>query len=74
MPAEKSENFGKTMRRLGELLGREKPLLFLVLVLVVSSVTLVVLGPYLLADATDIIVQGCSARPGSTSASCTVSC
>ncbi len=58
MPAEKSDKFGQTLRRLGELVGSERPLLVVVLVLVVASVTLVVLGPYLLADATNIIVQG----------------
>jgi ATP-binding cassette, subfamily B, multidrug efflux pump len=58
MPVETSENFGDTMRRLGELLGTEKPRLFAVLALVVSSVSLVVIGPRLLGQATDIIVQG----------------
>ncbi|HSP28171.1 MAG TPA: ABC transporter ATP-binding protein [Ilumatobacteraceae bacterium] len=58
IPAERSENFGESMRRLGELLGTERPRLFAVLVLVVSSVTLVVLGPRLLGEATNIIFDG----------------
>ena len=62
MPAEKSDKFGQTMRRLGELLGTERMRLVIVLVLVVASVTLVVLGPYLLADATNIIVAGSKSR------------
>jgi ATP-binding cassette, subfamily B, multidrug efflux pump len=58
MPAETSENFADTMRRLGELLGSEKQRLFGVLALVVSSVALVVIGPRLLGQATDVIVRG----------------
>lgn len=58
IPVERSENFGDTMRRLGQLLGKETHLLVLVLVLTVASVTLVVMGPRLLGQATDIIVSG----------------
>ncbi len=58
IPAEKSENFGRTLRRLGEILGREQARLFAVFALVVGSVTLIVLGPKLLGDATDVIVSG----------------
>jgi len=58
MPAETSENFTTTLKRLGELLGREKPRLFAVFGLTLASVTLVVIGPRLLGQATDIIVQG----------------
>jgi ATP-binding cassette subfamily B multidrug efflux pump len=58
IPAERSENFGVTLGRLGELLGRERPRLVAVLVLVVTSVTLVVLGPRLLGEATNIIFEG----------------
>jgi len=64
MPAERSDNFGNTMRRLGELLGKEKSRLFGVFALVVSSVTLVVIGPRLLGEATDIIVSGVSSPEG----------
>ncbi len=58
MPAEKSKNFGKSLRRLGEILGRETPLLIVVLLLTVASVVLVVLGPRLLGQATDIVFSG----------------
>ncbi len=58
MPVERSENFYATLRRLGGILGRETHLLMFVLVLTVASVVLVVLGPRLLGQATDIIVQG----------------
>ena len=58
MPTERSDNFGVVVRRLGKILGRETPLLVLVGVLTVASVVLVVLGPRLLGQATDIIVSG----------------
>ncbi len=58
MPAEKSAAFGPTLRRLGELLGRERLRLAWVVVLTVASVVLIVLGPRLLGQATDIIVEG----------------
>jgi ATP-binding cassette subfamily B protein len=58
MPAEKSNDFGQTIRRLGAILGTEKRLLFLVFGLTLTSVVLVVLGPRLLGQATDIILDG----------------
>jgi ATP-binding cassette, subfamily B, multidrug efflux pump len=58
MPTERSENFGAVVRRLGTILDRETPVLVLVVVLTVASVLLVVLGPLLLGQATDIIVSG----------------
>jgi len=58
IPVERSENFRVSLGRLGELLGKERPRLVAVLVLVVSSVTLVVLGPRLLGEATNIIFDG----------------
>jgi ATP-binding cassette subfamily B protein len=60
----KCEKFGATLKRLGEILGTEKPRLVAVFVLVVSSVTLVVLGPYLLGEATNIIVSGAFSPDG----------
>ncbi len=64
MPTERTENFGVVVRRLGVILGREKPLLLLVTVLTVASVVLVVLGPRLLGQATDIIVGGIASGDG----------
>jgi len=64
MPAERSDKFGETLRRLGEILGTEKPRLFAVFFLTVVSVTLVVIGPRLLGEATNIIVQGVMSAQG----------
>jgi ATP-binding cassette, subfamily B, multidrug efflux pump len=58
MPTERSNDFGAALRRLGELLAGERLRLIAVAVLSVSSVVLVVLGPRLLGQATDIIVRG----------------
>ena len=58
MPTEKSKNFGASVRRLGTILGSETPRLVGVVALTVASVTLVVLGPRLLGQATDLIVSG----------------
>ena len=58
IPVERSDQFGATLRRLGDILGRETPRLLGVLVLTVASVVLVVLGPKYLGEATDIIVSG----------------
>ena len=52
MPTERSDKFGETLRRLGEILGKEKPRLLAVFALTVVSVTLVVIGPQLLGEAT----------------------
>lgn len=64
MPDEKSDDFGRTLRRLGELLGRERRLLVVVLALTVASVVLVVVGPLLLGRATDVIVAGVTGDEG----------
>jgi ATP-binding cassette subfamily B multidrug efflux pump len=64
MPTERSDNFSTTMRRLGRLLGTERGKLVAVFALTVSSVVLVVLGPRLLGQATDIIVQGVIGQGG----------
>ena len=56
MPAERSDKFGETLRRLGEILGTEKPRLFTVFFLTVVSVTLVVIGPKLLGEATNTAI------------------
>ncbi len=58
MPGEQSDNFGATVRRLGDILGRERILLLFVVLLTIGSVGLMVLGPRLLGQATDIIVRG----------------
>jgi ATP-binding cassette subfamily B protein len=58
IPVEHSDNFLATLKRLGLILGSEAPLLLVVLVLTVTSVVLTVLGPRLLGEATDTIVNG----------------
>ena len=58
LPAEASRNFRATVRQLSKIIGRETPVLILVMVLAVLSVSLTVIGPWLLGGATDIIVSG----------------
>ncbi|WP_420434345.1 ABC transporter ATP-binding protein [Candidatus Poriferisocius sp.] len=58
MPAEATRNFRGTVRQLAKITGRETPVLILVIVLAVMSVSLTVIGPWLLGGATDIIVSG----------------
>jgi ATP-binding cassette, subfamily B, multidrug efflux pump len=58
VPVERSDKFGATVRRLGSILGPERARLVLVMMLAIGGVVLVVIGPLLLGQATDIIVQG----------------
>ncbi len=58
MPAEKSINFGPSARRLLRRLRPERAAAVLVLVLAVGSVTLMVLGPRILGNATNVIFRG----------------
>jgi ATP-binding cassette subfamily B protein len=64
MPAERSKDFGASVRRLGAILGSERQRLYFVVALTVASVLLVVLGPRLLGQATDIIVSGVGSPDG----------
>jgi ATP-binding cassette subfamily B multidrug efflux pump len=64
MPTERSDDFAATLRRLGQILGRELHILVLVFLLTLGSVVLVVIGPYLLGQATDIIVTGVTTDDG----------
>jgi ATP-binding cassette subfamily B multidrug efflux pump len=64
MPTERSDDFGAALRRLGALLAGERARLSGVLFLTVASVALIVLGPRLLGEATDIIVQGLGGGSG----------
>ncbi len=64
MPAERSTDFGATVRRLGDLLAGERRRFVLVLGITVVSVVLVVLGPRLLGQATDTIVEGITRPAG----------
>jgi ATP-binding cassette subfamily B protein len=58
MPAEKTEDFTGALRRLFRSMGPERPGVVLVLAAAVSSVILAVIGPRILGQATDIIVEG----------------
>jgi ATP-binding cassette subfamily B protein len=58
MPAEKSKDFKNSTRRLLERLRPQRAGLLAVLVLAIGSVTLSVIGPRLLGNATNIIVDG----------------
>jgi len=58
LPPQKSKDFGGTFRRLLGELRPEAPRIAVVLVLAVISVTLAVLGPKLLGEATNVIFQG----------------
>ncbi|MHA6782266.1 ABC transporter ATP-binding protein [Pseudonocardia saturnea] len=61
-PAEKASNFGPSARRLAGRLSPERLGVIAVLVLGVVSVTLNVIGPYLLGAATDVIFAGVVGR------------
>ena len=63
MPVERSDKFGDTLKRLTAILGRELPRLIAVFVLTVGSVGLLVIGPRLLGQATDVIVHGVFVGP-----------
>ncbi len=58
MPAEKSKNFRVAFGRLLGRLRPEAPLIILVFLLAIVSVTFAVLGPKILGNATNIIFQG----------------
>jgi len=62
MPAEKSEDFGGSTRRLLASMGPERKGAAVVLVCAVTSVTLAVLGPRLLGKGTDIIFEGLTGK------------
>lgn len=58
MPVEKSAAFGDALRRLWKLLSTERLRLVAVLAMTLVSVGLVVVGPKLLGEATDVIFRG----------------
>jgi ATP-binding cassette subfamily B protein len=57
-PGEKAQNFGPSAKRLLATLRTDMPLLIVVLVLGILSVTLSVIGPKLLGNATDVVFAG----------------
>ena len=64
VPTEKSKDFQGTASRLLERLRPERPLVIVVLLLAVVSVTMMVLGPRILGRATDIVFDGLTGRNG----------
>ena len=58
MPTEKSLNFGPSAKRLLARLRPERSRLILVIILAVGSVTLSVIGPWMMGKATNIIFNG----------------
>jgi ATP-binding cassette subfamily B multidrug efflux pump len=58
VPGERSKDFRRALKRLGRLLGRQWIVLVIVFVLAIASTVFNVVGPKILGNATDIIVQG----------------
>ena len=58
MPVENPKEFRTAVRRLAGLLGPERPLLFLFVVVAIGSAVLNVLGPRVLGHGTDVIFKG----------------
>jgi len=64
MPVEKSKDFKSTSRRLLARLRHERALVWLVIVLGVVSTFMLVIGPKVLGNATDIVVRGAFSPAG----------
>jgi len=64
VPIERSKDFRSTVRRLGGLLGPDRPVLAFISVAAVVSVVLNVLGPRVLGRGTDIIFRGVTGGAG----------
>jgi ATP-binding cassette subfamily B multidrug efflux pump len=58
IPMERSAKFGESVKRLFQVLGRERVKLLLVALCAIASVTLNVIGPRILGHATDLIIKG----------------
>ena len=58
LPVGRSKDFRGAMRRLFAQLGPERPLIIVVVLLAIVSVTFVVIGPKLLGEATNVIFTG----------------
>ncbi len=58
VPMERSAKFGEAVRRLFQVLGRERAKLALIALCAVTSVVLNVIGPRILGHGTDIIIRG----------------
>ncbi|HVX19427.1 MAG TPA: ABC transporter ATP-binding protein [Acidimicrobiales bacterium] len=58
MPAEKSKDFGGTVRRLLRQMAAQRTQMIIVVTTAIGSVVFTVIGPKVLAHATDIVVRG----------------
>jgi ATP-binding cassette, subfamily B, multidrug efflux pump len=58
LPPAKADDFRGSLRRLFGTLGRERPLIVLVVLLAIVSVTFNVIGPKILGEAINLIVEG----------------
>jgi ATP-binding cassette subfamily B protein len=58
VPTERSKDFGRAVRRLAAMLGRDGGVLIFVFIAALISTTLNVLGPRVLAHGTNLIIQG----------------
>src|SRR5688572_29033277 len=64
MPVERAGDFGTVTKRLLSRLRRERLRVAVVVVLAFSSVTMLVYGPKVLGDATDVVVRGVFSEGG----------
>ena len=64
MPVERSADFGTVTKRLLSRLRRERLRVAVVIVLAFASVSMLVIGPKVLGDATDIVVRGVFSEDG----------
>jgi ATP-binding cassette subfamily B protein len=64
VPTEKSKDFRTSVRRLAGLLKPERPILFVVAVVAITSAVLNVMGPRVLGRGTDIIFRGVVSHQG----------
>jgi len=58
VPTERSQDFGTAVRRLGRLLRPQGFVLVVIIAIAIVSAALNVVGPRILGDATDVIVEG----------------
>jgi ATP-binding cassette, subfamily B, multidrug efflux pump len=58
VPTERSEDFGRSVRRLWALLAPDRLRLALIVVMALASTVLNVLGPRVLGRGTDIVIDG----------------
>ena len=64
IPTERSNDFGRAVRRLWQLLSPDRPRLALIVVMALTSTVLNVIGPLVLGHATDVVVDGVTAGEG----------